>query len=234
MSDENDIKRLYLGPSTTAHLFKLSQPMIDYLWERIDVAKRKKISLKNVLAGHISHSYKLEDPQNLIIQNILDKLYNSDSEIENEIHRVYKKIENKNNAQLEPYLRNFWVNFQKKGEFQPLHNHTGVFSFVIWMDIPYDYKDESKLNFAKSNCKDSPGGNFSFVYSDDVSRAVSDYFIKLSPSMNGYCCLFPSDLIHHVHPFYTSDKDRISISGNISFNSTDTTRKVEQVPFHIS
>ena len=51
----------------------------------------------------------------------------------------------------------------------------------------------------------------------EVSRSVSEYFIKLSPEKNGYCCLFPSDLSHQVYPFYTSDKDRISISGNIMY-----------------
>ena len=26
-----------------------------------------------------------------------------------------------------------WVNFQKKHEFSPAHNHNGLFSFVIWI-----------------------------------------------------------------------------------------------------
>ena len=44
----------------------------------------------------------------------------------------------------------------------------------------------------------------------------------MSPEMNGYCCFFPSDLCHQVYPFYTSDKDRISISGNILFENERT------------
>ena len=84
------------------------------------------------------------------------------------------------------------------------------------MDIPYHFKDEGKLPFA-SNSRAKPGGNFNFVTSSDTSRSVCDHTIQMSPKMNGYCCFFPSDLSHEVYPFYTSDKDRISISGNIIY-----------------
>ena len=129
---------------------------------------------------------------------------------------------------MKPRLNSLWVNFQKKGEFQPVHNHTGLFSFVIWMDIPYHWKDEAKLPFMAPNNVNPSGGNFSFVYSNDNCRSVSGYFIRLSPSMNGYCCFFPSDLCHQVYPFYTSDKDRISISGNITWDL------LRLAPFNVS
>ena len=132
---------------------------------------------------------------------------------------------------MKPYLSGLWVNFQKKGEFQPTHDHTGMFSFVIWMDIPYDWKDEAKLPFAKVRADGGTpsGGNFTFVYSNDNCRSVSEYVIPMSPEINGYCCFFPSDLCHQVYPFYTSDKDRITISGNITWkeNAVD-------VPFIVS
>ena len=215
------IERIEINQGTIAQLFKLPKDMIDYLWERIDVAKKKKINVKKDLAGYISHSYKLEDPQNLIIENLLNLVDNPSmfNFVNGELESIYKKIflDRNKKVLMKPYLHGLWVNFQKKGEFQPIHNHSGLLSFVIWMDIPYDWKDEAKLPFVRPNNKIPPGGNFSFVFSNGNCRQVHERTISMSPEMNGYCCFFPSDLCHQVYPFYTSDKERISISGNITF-----------------
>jgi len=220
------IEHIEINQGTIAQLFKLPKDMIDYLWERIDVAKKKKINVKKNLVGYISHSYNLEDPQNLIIKYFMDILFNEKDNpkmfnfIKEELESMHKKTSNykKNQVLMKPYLSGLWVNFQKKGEFQPTHDHTGMFSFVIWMDIPYDWKDEAKLPFAKMRAAGPPSvGNFAFVFSKGNCRNVSGYTISMSPEMNGYCCFFPSDLCHQVYPFYTSDKERISISGNITF-----------------
>jgi len=231
------IEHIHVGKGTLAQLFKLPKDMIDYLWERIDVAKKKKINVKKELAGHVSHSYKLEDPQNLVIENLFNVVFNSVDNpkmfefINMELKCIFIRISSKEFG-LEPRLGDMWVNFQKKGEFQPIHDHSGTFSFVIWMDIPYHWKDEAKLPFAKSGCEKPPGGNFSFVTSDDTSRRVRDSIIQMSPEMNGYCCFFPSNLPHLVYPFYTSDKDRISISGNIICSQVH--KEVKQPPFIVS
>jgi hypothetical protein len=163
MPDQIEVEHIHLNGGTIAQLYKLPQQMIDYLWERIDIAKKEQVCLKNTLAGHISNSYKLEDPQNLVIPNLYDIVFN---QVDNpkmfeymsmEISNIYRRIDD-SDAMLKPYLSGLWVNFQKKGEFQPIHNHSGMFSFVIWMDIPYHSKDEAKLPFAKSNCTPPPRG----------------------------------------------------------------------------
>ena len=224
------IEHIEINQGTIAQLFKLPKDMIDYLWERIDVAKKKKICHKKKLAGYISKSYVLDDPQNLIIPNLFSpKMFEF---INTEVENISLRLFGSKKVMLEPYLSGLWVNFQKKGEFQPVHNHTGMFSFVIWMDIPYDWKDEAKLPFAKVRAADSQMGNFTFVHSNDNCRSVSEYVIPMSPEMNGYCCFFPSDLCHQVYPFYTSDKDRISISGNITWKENH--KEVKQLPFIVS
>ncbi len=70
------VEHIQLNQGTSAQLFKLPKDMIDYLWERIDVAKKKKINVKKELAGYLSTSYNLEDPQNLIIKYLMDILFN--------------------------------------------------------------------------------------------------------------------------------------------------------------
>ena len=37
-----------------------------------------------------------------------------------------------------------WINIQKKGEFIPHHTHDGIFSYTIWLKIPYDLQKEIK------------------------------------------------------------------------------------------
>jgi len=240
MPDQIEIKTIQLSKGTLAQLFKLPQQMIDYLWERIDIAKKEQVCHKKNLAGNISHSYLLKDPRDLVIPNLYDIVFNQVDNpkmfdfISMELENIYKRIELEN-VRLEPYLTKLWVNFQKKGEFQPIHNHSGVFSFVIWMDIPYHSKDEGNLPTAKTSNKNHQGGNFSFVFSDGTRRSVGEHVIEMSPEMNGYCCFFPSDLSHQVYPFYTSDKDRISISGNISYRPKEPNPPpVYQFPFHMS
>lgn len=235
------IQHIELNRGTIAQLFKLPEQMIDYLWECIDVAKKRKINVKETLAGHISRSYKLEDPQNFIIENVFNVMCN---QVDNPKMFNFIMEELDLNTRLNPdvltgvhrriwvpRLYNLWVNFQKKGEFQPIHNHSGLLSFVIWMDIPYHSKDEAKVPFTPSiKNRHPPGGNFCFTYSSGINRSVCEYTIEMSPNMNGYCCFFPSDLCHQVYPFYTSDKDRISISGNIVFEMVDVPPS-QQFPF---
>jgi hypothetical protein len=241
MSDETKLRNIQIGEGTLAQLFKLPQQMIDYLWERIDIAKKNPICHKKKLAGNISRSYELEDPQDLVVQHLEKIIFNQVDNpkmfefIKREIKTIYRRVNNKE-FRVEPYLSGLWVNFQKKGEFQPVHAHHGAFSFVIWMDIPYHSKDEAKLPIAKTSDKNHRGGNFSFVSASGITRSVSEYTIELSPEMNGCCCFFPSDLSHQVYPFYTSDKDRISISGNIAYRSISKPNPppVYQFPFHMS
>ena len=240
MPDETEINHFQLSKKTIAQLFKLPQQMIDYLWERIDIAKKEQVCHKKNLAGNISHSCLLKDPRDLVIPNLYDIVFNQVDNpkmfdfISMELENIYKRI-GLENVRLEPYLTKLWVNFQKKGEFQPIHNHSGVFSFVIWMDIPYHSKDEGNLPTAKTSDKNHRGGNFSFAFSDGTHRSLGEHTIEMSPEMNGYCCFFPSDLSHQVYPFYTSDKDRISISGNISYRPKEPNPPpVYQFPFHMS
>jgi hypothetical protein len=105
-----------------------------------------------------------------------------------------------------------WVNFQKKYEFNPLHNHSGVFSFVIWIDIPYAIEDE-RNNVHSKDSNNNVAGCFSFFYIDSLGSILS-YSIPADNTCNNKLILFPSKMSHCVYPFYTSEDYRISCSGN--------------------
>lgn len=111
-----------------------------------------------------------------------------------------------------------WVNFQKKHEFNPVHNHSGVFSFVIWLKIPFNIEDEYNAPF----CKDvmfPQAGNFAFSYisQEQGIPKILHFHVPADRKYENRGFLFPSSVQHQVYPFSTSDDYRISVSGNFHF-----------------
>lgn len=99
-----------------------------------------------------------------------------------------------------------WMNLQKQNEFLPCHSHDGIFSYSIWMQIPYNH---SKEKFT---------GNFHFMYLDILGRTRAETH-TLSKEDEGTLIMFPSKLMHIVYPYYKNKNTRISVSGNIMLDS---------------
>ncbi len=112
---------------------------------------------------------------------------------------------------LEMYV--YWANYQKKHEFNPMHTHDGVYSFAIWLKVPFLIGDEMNTSMCKTTNMPRPG-MFSFIYSNIFGETREAEFI-VDKTCEGTILLFPSALPHTVYPFSTSDEYRISISGNI-------------------
>jgi len=103
-----------------------------------------------------------------------------------------------------------WVNIQEKTEFIPNHSHDGIASYVIWIKIPYDPDNENKAgNHASS---------FAFSYNTTIG-SIRNLMLKIDKECEGVIMMFPARLQHCVYPFYTTDDRRISISGNIAFDT---------------
>jgi len=105
-----------------------------------------------------------------------------------------------------------WINFQKKYEFNPLHKHTGVFSFVLWIQIPYTNENELKNPSVVDSNTRRPG-NFEFAYTSTLGQ-IKTHPIPADKTMENSMIIFPSTMMHCVYPFYTSDDYRISVAGN--------------------
>ena len=193
---------------------QLSEGIIDNLWKLIDDPKNEKKDYKPQLAGNIKASYELDRQSEL-----LDDFYKFIPEMVNAYqlnfapeHRISHFYKGQNWVY---GLESLWVNFQKQHEFNPMHNHAGVFSFVIWMKIPTSHVDQRELPLAKnSNSKDTIS-NFSFVYTD-ILGGIKNLNYNMEKDICGYMVMFPSSLHHMVNPFYECDEERISISGNIN------------------
>jgi len=104
-----------------------------------------------------------------------------------------------------------WINFQKKGQFIRNHIHDGLFSYNIWIKIPYDLSKEV-------NSEKEATASFEFNYTDILGN-INSFTIPLSKEHEGTIIFFESSLSHQVYPFYTSDEYRISIAGNVMIDN---------------
>ncbi len=190
-------------------IFQLLKTSIDNLTEDAETYNTR-------LVGHIREEYSLD--------HINDKLSGYIIGVANAWSAAHPgyiagfEEAHKNNNNYELQLTSLWVNKQKKYEFNPLHTHPSVLSFVIWIKIPYSLEDEINY-FPPVSGKDSDRGNvhtskFCFVYVDTLGR-IKQVPIPVDSSYEGTIMMFPSALNHIVYPFYTSDEYRISVSGNI-------------------
>ena len=184
--------------------FNLPQPPIvcvDFSEINSDIKKicfdllntQDKVSHSKSLAGNLIHQYIAPE------------------KIQNHIKKSVPNIVNNDNLKLD----SCWVNFQRKYEFNPNHYHDGDYSFVWWINIPYNLQEELSLEFVKNSGNPS-ASIFSFTYVD-LSGMPNYYSIPLDKKDEGMLVLFPAKLTHNVYPFYTSDEYRISISGNLSY-----------------
>ena len=210
--NSQEIKPIY--PVNVGWLqYKLNTQEMDYVWRCI---KNKKGNTKKTLAGNISASYDLMDRGDWFYTNVVLPLVNSYAE---KFRNVGEKLPILTEH---PYFMNkWWVNYQKKHEFNPLHNHSGIYSFVIWMKIPYDCEKQNKKDIARNSNTPSIG-TFQFSYQNILGDGDAKSYY-LSPKDEGIMLFFPSRLYHMVYPFYDCDEERISVSGNITI---DTTRRL--------
>ena len=103
-----------------------------------------------------------------------------------------------------------WINFQKAGEYNPIHLHPGCnLSFVLFLEIPEEMLKE------KSKISGIPPGYLGFMYGENIVLHGSVTHRVIQPKV-GTLVMFPSILRHYVSHF-TSNVIRTSVSGNISF-----------------
>ena len=121
-------------------------------------------------------------------------------------------------------FQKFWANYTGKGEYQALHNHDAIWSFVIWLKLPAVANDEQSVKDAMH----PDAGDFILTYSDIIGRTRKVNW-KLEKQYNeGHMLLFPSDLYHAVYPHFQTDEKRLSLAGDIVINSNVVTDIYDQ------
>ena len=164
------------------------------------------------LAGNIMHEYSIPKGKSIVSPMLMHMVTEFNKKYPNYIKKAHSTV---NYKQVDIELFNLWVNFQKKHEFNPMHVHDGLYSFVIWHKVPYDIKNE-KARLPNIRDEDFRAGMFAFFYSEPGGKIYQEA-IPVDKNWQGKIALFPATLDHCVYPFYTSDDYRVSISGNIGF-----------------
>ena len=202
-------------PSLAYLITDFTKEELTPLLEEVEEIKKNPknfVSYSNELIGQIKEEYEL---RNNLYQYLNDLLMPSIKGYieESKFFKHYCVLHNSTTLS----LGRTWVNFQKKHEFNPVHNHTGLLSFVIWLEVPYDIESERQVHPGQN----SPlrlEGSFSFHFVDSMGE-LSTHTITIDKSMIYKCIIFPSKLSHSVNPFYSSDGSRISVSGNFYFDN---------------
>ena len=205
-----------IPPNINIMKCELGDVAIDYLWNCIETAKKDKdkVNANKNLAGNIEESLYLKDEDQYFWRNHLEVVCNH--YLKENFYCTSFRNTFTNAFSQKLVMREFWVNFSKKHEFNPVHNHGGALSFVIWMKIPTKSEEQHNLPISKNTTNPS-SSDFQFLYTD-ILGAISPMTFEMDPEINGSLVLFPSTLHHQVYPFFESDDYRVSISGNIYYD----------------
>ena len=158
------------------------------------------------LVGNLQREYELTASR-AHIEHLLTPLVDKLESTTGYAKEVYI---NKNSGKF--ILDDVWVNYQSAGEFNPLHDHRGAYSWVIWLALPYTLTQED-AHVPWTNPNKNFAGQFVIHYTDIVGN-IKNYPLPTDQRMTNHCAVFPSRLRHSVYPFYTSNQYRISVSGN--------------------
>ena len=167
------------------------------------------------LAGNIKKEFKLVKTADHISNIIKPLCYQYFQKFE--YIEIHKASSVNFNSDLE--LQTMWVNFQQKTEFNPIHTHTGVMSFVIWLKIPFTNQNESERFEKIVPSHEMVAGKFTFLYTDALGN-IQSHDIPVDQEWEGSVVVFPARMSHQVYPFYTSDDYRITVSGNFKIKSS--------------
>jgi len=184
---------------------RLPKSTIDRLTEYITFAREK--NKKELLLFHSSvpptpkanrvTSWTLIDENKWFYQSTLNQIIN-------EYNNIFPRfIRNQSTLTFDcaSTLSSFWVTVQRQNQNIPSHDHTAVFSFVVWMKMPVN-GDEKSVYY--------------FQYLDILGNIQTEH-IPLGPEDEGRMLFFPAQLNHGVYPFHF-DSERLTVSGNIKYD----------------
>ena len=188
---------LQWGPCIV-HL-KISEDFQTKLLKGAEIARKQKKDFRSNLAGIIKEEYAYEDRKEYV-DEIAQFLTVYDA--------AYQKWKNEEYKVKPEYILNsLWVNYMKKAEYNPPHDHSDCLSFVIFLKVPEEITKEQE-NFIGNS---AGPGSLTFLYGDGNRQAITYQSVK---PQERDIFIFPAWIKHYVAPFY-SDVTRVSVSGNI-------------------
>ena len=171
---------------------QLPEKLLLSLKKQVRELVKNKPTMHSGLTGNKPPHYFLTDTKELI--NIVDQML--------EVYEPKYNYLSSNTTLTKSVSLSFdppWVNAMSSDQYISNHRHDGVFSYSCWVDIPYKTI-------------------FEFSYTNVLGQIMRQEFI-IDSSYEGTIFLFPSSLTHCTYTLEKSNKKRLCISGNVSFNT---------------
>jgi uncharacterized protein (DUF2164 family) len=169
-------------------------------------ARNESETINDALAGEIKHEYNLEFDQT-DNEVFMDFISQKAKEYYHKTPITAKHTVNLISANIgQP-----WINYSYAGDFNPLHMHHADLSYIIYVDIPDNIRNNYKTSYSQTK------GILQLSYNNNQ--------MHLAPK-TGDMIVFPSSVYHCVYPF-SEDGCRISVAGNIhnaQFETIDNTQ----------
>ena len=167
------------------------------------------------LIGQLQHSYALEKCRSTI-ERVTQDLAEQHNQRTGWIDYCKRYFPGPERKKLSVDLDSCWINFQQRYEYQPIHDHSGVYSYIIFYEIPYILEEEQMASPGHGSTRSMSGElHFHYVAADGEITAMP---IPADKKWKKKIIIFPATLKHFVHPFYSSTDYRITISGNLALN----------------
>ena len=189
---------------------ELEQEDIDYLWKLVHKYSHNAKWEGNRLIS-IEEDFKqfpLNDDDNLFQNNVLrpctDKYFET----------YGCPFKQKTTHTHELAFSRFWCRASLDGDYQSIHDHQGIFTFVVWLTVPFEGKDERQVQAGFR----PEASDFVLVYPDTCGQLQKRNFV-LGKGAEGKMLFFPSDINHIVYPHYTTQEYRIALAGDVALNS---------------
>ena len=166
------------------------------------------------LAGNIENEYDIFKYANEIEPFILQQVTKTKPLFEyfKKLHILYPKP-------LPLTINSLWLNRQKKHEFNPIHEHSGIFSFILFLKIPFTSGEQAQVSPGKNSNNSDRAGKLCFYYIDSEEKGgIGEKVLDVDKTWERTGLIFKSDLKHAVYPFFT-EGERITVSGNLLFNT---------------
>jgi hypothetical protein len=203
-------------------------------WIDTRLTKEEMVFLNDAISDALrsSSSGVIKDKDNWFYETTLKKL--TERMFYRDLDAYYKYHIEKEEPPPKFEMDRFWVNYMKQHEFNPLHFHIGLYSFVIFMKIPTHWKEQHEMNndefrtWVDSIPWHQQASDFVFVWGGEENRILKENF-QLSPEDEGRILFFPAWLQHMVYPFYECEEERITISGNIILKIPNKPKVPEEV-----
>ena len=112
-------------------------------------------------------------------------------------------------------LTTAWCNLQQSGEYFAAHTHAGVFSFALWLEVPFTQQDEREWREARGK-SGRETASFQFHYTDALGR-ITPNVLEVDRSWEREIVVFPGEMMHSVTPYYSTDARRVVVSGNVDY-----------------